>query len=227
MDRRKFVKRLTVGSSAAAAAPLFNLPLITHGQTATLADIGDQHEFSADVVIAGGGLGGCAAALAALRNGLTVVLTEETDWIGGQLTQQGVPPDEHQWIETHGATQLYRDFRTAIREYYIRHYPLTESARSRQYLNPGDGAVSPLCHEPRVALAVLHNLFAPYISSRKFTLLLEHRVISADVTDDNVRALKALNQRNGVEILLSAPYYRRDRAGRSTSAHRHRICHRH
>ena len=51
----------------------------------------------ADVVVAGGGLGGCAAALAALGNGLSVILIEETDWLGGQLTQQAVPPDENRW----------------------------------------------------------------------------------------------------------------------------------
>jgi NADPH-dependent 2,4-dienoyl-CoA reductase/sulfur reductase-like enzyme len=65
-----------------------------------------KETLTADLVVAGAGLGGCAAALAALRNGLSVILTEETDWIGGQVSQQGVPPDEHQWIETHGATQL-------------------------------------------------------------------------------------------------------------------------
>ncbi len=59
-------------------------------------------ELAADVVIIGGSLGGCAAALAALRNGLRVVMTEETDWIGGQLTSQAVPPDEHSRIETRG-----------------------------------------------------------------------------------------------------------------------------
>ena len=98
-------------------------------------------EFSADLVIAGGGLGGVAAALGALRNGLTVILTEETDWIGGQLSQQGVPPDEHQWIETHGATWTYREFRKGVRQYYKRNYPLTTEAASRPHLNPGDGSV--------------------------------------------------------------------------------------
>ena len=83
--------------------------------------------FSADVIIAGGGLGGCAAAIAACRNGLKVIMTEETDWIGGQVSQQGVPPDEHQWIETHGATKLYRDFRNLIRN------PSLEKAGPRVY----------------------------------------------------------------------------------------------
>src|SRR5690606_41417921 len=90
--------------------------------------------------------------MAALRNGQSVIMTEETDWIGGQLTQQGVPPDEHAWIETTGATQLYRDFRNGVRDYYRKNYPLTEAAKDNPLLNPGNGVVSQLCHEPRVAL---------------------------------------------------------------------------
>src|SRR6516162_3995606 len=89
---------------------------------------GFLREIWTDLAILGGGLGGCAAALAALRAGRTVVLTEPTDWIGGQLTQQGVPPDEHRWIETHGANASYRDLRDGIRSYYRRHYPLTAEA---------------------------------------------------------------------------------------------------
>ena len=50
-------------------------------------------ERRADILIVGGGLGGSAAALAAARLGKTVIMTEETDWIGGQLTAQAVPPD--------------------------------------------------------------------------------------------------------------------------------------
>ena len=81
---------------------------------------GKSHQLKCDVAIIGGGVGGVAAALAALRNGLTVVLTEETDWIGGQLTQQAVPPDEHRWIEKFGSTRTYRQFRSSIRDYYKR-----------------------------------------------------------------------------------------------------------
>ncbi|MFC5408110.1 FAD-dependent oxidoreductase [Larkinella bovis] len=167
----------------------------------------NRNEFSADVVVAGGGLGGFAAALAALRSNLRVILTEETDWIGGQLSQQGVPPDEHPWIETHGATALYRSFRSQVRAYYRQHYPLTDDAKNRPHLNPGDGAVSRLCHEPRVAVAVLQNMLAPYLSSQQLTLLLDHKVIGADTTGDRVRALKVRNRRSGKDSVLTAPYF--------------------
>ena len=65
-------------------------------------------ERSADLVIVGGELGGCAAALAAAAPACRVILTEATDWIGGQLTSQAVPPDEHPWIEQFGCTRAYR-----------------------------------------------------------------------------------------------------------------------
>lgn len=163
--------------------------------------------FRADVVIVGGGLGGCAAALAALRGGLKVVMTEETDWIGGQLTQQGVPPDEHRWIETHGCTQSYRMLRDGIRQYYRQHYPLTASARETVHLNPGGGSVSRLCHEPRVALVVLEAMLAPYRSSGMLTLLLEHQAISADTDDDQVRSLRVKDLRSGEGRDLQAPWF--------------------
>ena len=43
-----------------------------------------------DVAVIDGGLGGVAAALAAAETGATVLLSEATDWIGGQMTNQSV-----------------------------------------------------------------------------------------------------------------------------------------
>ena len=166
-----------------------------------------KNEVSADLVIIGASLGGCAAALGALRNGLRVILTEETDWIGGQLTSQAVPPDEHQWIETHGCTASYRALRSRIREFYRRNYPLTEAARATVALNPGDGFVSRLCHEPRVALAVLEKMFAPFVSRGALRLLLETKAISADVRNDAVRAVKVVDLRSRNERVLTAPFF--------------------
>ncbi len=206
MKRRNFLHLLSA-SGVLAAGPTLFVPQSARAQQERATSRKGKRDLRADLVIVGGGLGGCAAALAALRNGLTVILTEETDWIGGQLSQQGVPPDEHRSIETHGATQLYRDFRKAVRQYYIHHYPLTDAAKSRENLNPGDGSVSRLCHEPRVAVAVLTNMLARYISSKQLTLLLDHKIISADVTGSKVSAVTAENLRGGNKLTLSAPYF--------------------
>lgn len=159
------------------------------------------------MVILGGGVGGCAAAFAAARAGCQVVLTEETDWIGGQLTSQAVPPDEHPWIESFGCTRSYRQFRDGVRTYYRKHYPLTADARSVIHLNPGNGAVSRLCHEPRVALAVLNEMLAPHLASGRITILLEHKAIKADTANDRVRTVTVRDRRDGRETILHAPCF--------------------
>src|SRR4051812_50105843 len=72
-----------------------------------------------DVLIAGGGTGGVAAALAAACSGRRVVLLEETDWLGGQLTSQGVSAlDEHEHIEACGGTASYYPLGNAIRAHH-------------------------------------------------------------------------------------------------------------
>lgn len=207
MNRRRFLTVCSAGGGLLAAAPLIFSTQSVRAQNESAALRQGKSGFTADVVIAGGGIGGYTAALSALRQGLRVVLTEETDWIGGQFTQQGVPPDEHRWIESFGATRSYREFRMAIREYYRRNYPLTETARARANLNPGDGTVSRLCHEPRVALNVMQDWLAPYLGTTQLTLLLEHKAIGAEVAGNRVRALKVRSLRSGRELILEAPYF--------------------
>lgn len=163
-------------------------------------------EQQTDVLIVGGGTGGVAAALAALRLGKQVIMTEETDWLGGQLTAQAVPPDEHPWIETTGCTNSYREFRQRVRQYYWRNYPLTEAARHDQLLNPGNGNVSRLCHEPRVALAAIEEMLAPYRSSRRLEVLIRHRPIAAETSGDRVEAVTLLNEESGDQVTIRAPY---------------------
>ncbi|HEY7327480.1 MAG TPA: FAD-dependent oxidoreductase [Gemmataceae bacterium] len=192
MNRRHFL-------STAALSPLLTSSLQANESRA--------REKRADVVIIGAGVGGCAAALAAARAGCSVVLTEETDWIGGQLTQQAVPPDEHPWIESFGCTRSYRRFRDGVRAYYRRHYPLTAEARDAAYLNPGNGLVSRLCHEPRVALAVLQQMLSPYVSSGRVQLLLHHRAIESEIKSDRVLAVKVRNLGNDRSVTLTGSYF--------------------
>ncbi|MBI4892816.1 MAG: FAD-dependent oxidoreductase [Acidobacteria bacterium] len=160
-----------------------------------------------DVAVIGAGVGGCAAALAACRAGMRVVLTEETDWIGGQLTAQAVPPDEHPWIESFGATAAYRTYRNAVRQYYRDHFPLTSATRAQRYLNPGGGSVSALTHEPRVSKAVIESMLQPYLSSGRLALLLDMKPAAAETSADSVSAVRLHSLRNGSEITLRAPYF--------------------
>lgn len=166
-----------------------------------------MNEATTEILIAGGGVGGTAAALAAAEAGRSVILTEESDWLGGQFTSQAVPPDEHGWIERFGCTASYRRFREGVREYYRAHYPLTAEARANRFLNPGNGWVSPLCHEPRVALAVLESMLAPFVSSGRVRVLLEHRPVKADVDGDRVRAVSLRDLRTGEEKSINAKYF--------------------
>ena len=207
MKRGNFIELLTVSGGAMATASLVSISDIALAEVKKVVHPNGQVTLTADVVVAGGGLGGFAAAMASLRNNQSVILTEETDWLGGQLTSQGVPPDEHEWIETYGATQFYRDFRTAIRAYYKRNYPLIPEAKNNPVLNPGDGVVSRLCHEPMVALAVMNEMIAPYLSSGKLQLLLEHRIIAADVNGNKVKAITAKELHSGEIKTLVAPYF--------------------
>ncbi len=166
-----------------------------------------MNERKADVLIVGGGVGGCAAALAVAQSGHRAILTEECDWIGGQLTSQAVPPDEHGWIEKFGCTASYREFRNGVRNYYRRNYPMTEAARGNALLNPGNGWVSPLCHEPRVAWAILSAMLAPFISNGRLTILLNHRPIKADVEGGQVRSITLRDQQTGNETTIQADYF--------------------
>ncbi|HEX5222140.1 MAG TPA: FAD-dependent oxidoreductase [Verrucomicrobiae bacterium] len=205
LDRRTFLKQVATALPLTIGATSFAQTAST-ARTATPGKI-PAKELRADVVIIGGGLGGCAAALAAARNGLRVIMTEETDWIGGQLTAQAVPPDENQWIETHGGTRSYQELRTRIRDYYRRNFPLTEAAKANPTLNPGNGGVSRICHEPRVALAALNELLAPFVASSRVLILLRHVPTSAETSGDKVKAVAVRSLESGNELNLVAPFF--------------------
>lgn len=161
----------------------------------------------ADVAVIGASTGGVAAALAALQSGARVTLTEETDWIGGQLTSQLVPPDEHPWIEHAGGTRLYRSYRNAVREYYRQHFPLTAEARAMPYLNPGNGSVSRITHEPRVSLEVLEAMLQPYLSSGQLRLLLRQKAVKAETAGNRITRVQLQALDTGATTEVEAAYF--------------------
>ena len=144
-------------------------------------------EVACDVLVAGAGAGGFAAALRSGMRGHSVCLTEETDWIGGQLTAGGVPAlDEHKFIEFTGATRTYYDMRNRIRDYYRRGgaYTLSPAAAAWENFNPGSCYVSALCFEPKAGVAVLEQMLAPY--RHKVQVLLRTQVFRLQVMDRRI-----------------------------------------
>lgn len=160
-----------------------------------------------DVAVIGGGLGGVAAALAAVRRGRRVVMTEPTTWVGGQLSAQGVPPDEHPWIEQFGCTASYRRLRNQIRAYYREWFPLTVESAHDPQLNPGRGRVSKLCHDPRVALAVMESMLSPWVGAGRLTVLTEHVPVEATVDEDLVTSVTVRSTLGRGDVVIEADYF--------------------
>jgi hypothetical protein len=162
-------------------------------------------ETSCDILIVGGGVGGTAAALAASSYGLSVILMEQYEWIGGQLTSQAVPPDEHPWIEQTGCTALYRKYRSKVRSLYERDFPLRDGLRGTPF-NPGGGFVSALCHEPQIAHIVLQDMLYAPITSKVLTIRTQVVPISAEVEGDFVRTIRFRDLQSGEVESVSATF---------------------
>jgi hypothetical protein len=65
--------------------------------------------------------------------------------------------------------------------------------------------VSPLCHEPRVALAVMYELLAPYLASSQLEILPRYRPIAAEIAGDRVINVSVANS-DGKTVVVRAPY---------------------
>ncbi|CAN5134408.1 FAD-dependent oxidoreductase [soil metagenome] len=132
-------------------------------------------DVTADLVVVGGGLGGCSAAIAAADAGLRVVLTEETDRVGGQITSQLVAAlDEHATVEQFPGSASYAALRAAIRAQY-------GGAQ-----NPGGGWVSRLCFEPAVGQRILEG----WLAERGVSVLTGIRPVSAETCAGHVTAVR-------------------------------------
>lgn len=153
-----------------------------------------------EVLVAGGGTGGTAAALAAARAGRRVCVLEETDWVGGQMTAQAVSAlDEHEHIERFGGTRSYYALREAIRDHYRRLSPVL-AAQPRP--NPGSCWVTRLAFEPRAALEVLLALAAPHFEAGRLRILTRTKAVRAEVAHDRIEAVLAvgLDDRRWVRV---------------------------
>jgi hypothetical protein len=144
-----------------------------------------------DVLIIGGGIGGVAAAQKiwniTAKNGkdpstqqaifnrakpLSVIMVEETDWLGGQMTAQGVSAlDENYLVDTSGSTLSYQRLRKAIRDAYKQGTRVVPDSLEDPYFNPGNCWVSYLAFEPKIALQAINSMLQPAIDHNSLKVL--------------------------------------------------------
>lgn len=174
-----------------------------NGAVVPVADGQNSGQVECDVAVVGGGVGGVAAALAAAREGKRVCLIEETDWLGGQVTAQGVSAlDEHEYIESFGGTSTYYHFRDALRDRYR-----SQAGSEALHFNPGSCWVSRLAFEPAAAVSVIEALLRPYCESGQMNVLLRTKVFAAETEGDHIKTVKALSFADGERWCVAAAVF--------------------
>ena len=139
-----------------------------------------------EIFVAGGGFGGVATAYDALRLGRTVCMTEITDWIGGQVSAQGVSALDERPLQRGDVTgetifpSGYDEFRDRVRDAYDGDP------------NPGRCWVSVLCFSPQVGHQVLVDMLQPYVESGQLHLFVDTVVSDVETEDNLVTAVQAI-----------------------------------
>jgi hypothetical protein len=106
-----------------------------------------SNDFTADVLVVGGGASGTMAGIQAARMGVDVTIIEETPWLGGMLTSAGVSAIDGNYNLHSG---LWEEFRQRIYQYYGG----AEEVKT--------GWVSNVLFEPHVGAALLDSMTRPY-----------------------------------------------------------------
>lgn len=125
----------------------------------------DRLKEAYEVIVAGAGTGGCAAAVQAARMGRPVLLLEETDWIGGQMNAAAVTSMDEAGalVRERG---IYREWCGLIASHY---QPLGIHHLTAYWNNS-------VCVEPRVGRHLLHVLLGDARGQGVLDLALRSRV---------------------------------------------------
>ncbi len=141
-----------------------------------------ETEITCELLIAGGGLGGVAAAYDALRLGQQVCMTEITDWIGGQVSAQGVSAlDERPLQRENDIFPLgYSEFRQRVIAAYDGNP------------NPGACWVSVLCFSPQVGHQVLREMLDPFVESGQLLLFTDTVIKDLETSGTLITSVQAV-----------------------------------
>lgn len=164
---------------------------------------------SYDIVVAGAGTSGWAAAVQAARMGAKVLLLEETDWIGGQMAAAAVASmDEEGCWEKFPVRErgIYREFNESIVNYY---YSLNKDPFRAYYAWPEqlEGG-----YEPKMARAMLYAFIDDVRKSGgTLDLATETKVTEVLKTGDTVTGVVAthgdVKKKIASKVLIEATEY--------------------
>lgn len=117
-----------------------------------------KHLSEVDVLIVGGGASGVAAGIQSSRMGVTTLIIEETDWLGGMLTAGGVSAIDG---NNNLPAGIWGEFRSKL----ALHYGGLDSLKT--------GWVSNVLFEPSVGNKIFHQMVQTekLLSVKKRTLL--------------------------------------------------------
>ncbi|MDR1886222.1 MAG: FAD-dependent oxidoreductase [Synergistaceae bacterium] len=131
-----------------------------------------------DVIVVGGGTGGCAAAIQAGREGMSVALIEASDFVGGQITGAAVST-----MDDVGRTRtgVYGEFIGRVRDYYA-----ASGTATNICLWGGDTIAA----EPSAARGILTDMLT---SAGSVDILLNTRVLDAVMDGGRVVGVRTGN----------------------------------
>ncbi|GAB3163307.1 FAD-dependent oxidoreductase [Telluribacter humicola] len=186
--RRGFLKALGVSTLGAGSGGFFtNSPVTLFGKSPEeLAkdinkEVYQKKQYTTDVVIAGGGMAGVCAAIAAARNGSKVILIQDRSRLGGNASSE---------IRMHvlGATALRQVWReTGILEELF----LTEAVDNQQR-----------CYEMWDFV-----MYDKVISEKNITLLLDTVLYDAEVANSEIKLIRAICSQTEEIYEIKAKYY--------------------
>ena len=129
-------------------------------------------------------------------------LLEETDWVGGQFTSQGVSAlDEHAYIETFGGTASYYRLRNALRDIYRQR---ATGVTDDSPFNPDNCWVTNLAFEPSVAVRLIDQLLAEFCNISVYRRTKAAAALTSDDRVEWIEAVSLVNGDSGAFILSSS-----------------------